>query len=518
MMIPKQLRKILLYKLILLTSDTLFSLYAATAVSDLLGTAVIGISDDLWSSTIRLMVISVCYLTFKGVFGCFSKKREALTKQNLLFSLYRDFFSISPADIYSLEDTGEILESFRDDFNNYIQLWYDVIPSMVMSAISYIVYLLYSGTKSWMICVLMLLLSQLQIIVPLVIEPRFYDNYSEDRECEAKATNAEIEAHTAFKDIRIFGLKKWYIDYLAKFQDGAVNTGKKYEYLCGIGTSLETLINSSITYCTYAIIGLFVFYERLSIENAALMIYLSDMIYSSLLETYQKIIDFAENRMAAERLKKLTDQTSATARDNLRCANSLRIKNLTVRADDKTILDLTDLSVYPDSPIVITGTNGSGKSTLLKVLAGMIIPDSGEISVSGSGSSVFLLPQEDMKLKETAIELVGESETESFRTLCTETFDLKAELMEHPIDTLSDGERKKIYLALAFSLKDKYLLLDEPTNHLDANAKEILATIAADRRKLIIVTHDTYFLEMLRQRVKKLHVTELSRKDVESDA
>ena len=155
---------------------------------------------------------------------------------------------------------------------------------------------------------------------------------------------------------------------------------------------------------------------------------------------------------------------------------------------------------------------------LLKVLAGMIIPDSGEISVSGSGSSVFLLPQEDMKLKETAIELVGESETESFRTLCTETFDLKAELMEHPIDTLSDGERKKIYLALAFSLKDKYLLLDEPTNHLDANAKEILATIAADRRKLIIVTHDTYFLKMLRQRVKKLHVTELSRKDVESDA
>ena len=134
------------------------------------------------------------------------------------------------------------------------------------------------------------------------------------------------------------------------------------------------------------------------------------------------------------------------------------------------------------------------------------------------GSKGQGVSKKDVQLLLDFGDTLGESETESFRKLCTKTFDLKAELMEHPIDTLSDGERKKIYLALAFSLKDKYLLLDEPTNHLDANAKEILATIAADRRKLIIVTHDTYFLEMLRQRVKKLHVTELSRKDVESDA
>ena len=79
---------------------------------------------------------------------------------------------------------------------------------MIISAVSYIVYLLYAGLRNWKICVVMFILSQLQIIVPLVIEPHFYDNYAEDRECEAKATNAEIEAHTAFMDIRIFGLKK----------------------------------------------------------------------------------------------------------------------------------------------------------------------------------------------------------------------------------------------------------------------------------------------------------------------
>ena len=162
-------------------------------------------------------------------------------------------------------------------------------------------------------------------------------------------------------------------------------------------------MNSVITYGTYALIGLFVFSNRLSVENAALLIYLSGMIYSALLETYQKITDLAENRMAAERLKKLTSQSSAETHENLRHADSIRIKNLTVRADDKTILDLPDFSVAPDAPIVITGANGSGKSTLLKVLAGMILPDSGEISASGSGSGVFLVPQKDMKLKETAM-------------------------------------------------------------------------------------------------------------------
>ena len=131
MMIPKQLRKILSYKLILLTLDTLFSLYTATAVSDLLGKAAAGVSESLWSSVLRLAVIAVCYLTLKGFFGCFTKKREAFSKQELRFSLYRAFFSIPPADIYALEDTGEILESFRDDFNNYTQLWCDVIPSMI---------------------------------------------------------------------------------------------------------------------------------------------------------------------------------------------------------------------------------------------------------------------------------------------------------------------------------------------------------------------------------------------------
>ena len=116
------------------------------------------------------------------------------------------------------------------------------------------------------------------------------------------------------------------------------------------------------------------------------------------------------------------------------------------------------------------------------------------------------------------MELVTENETESFRKYA-DTLDLRPELLERPIDTLSDGERKKIYLALAFSQEDKYLLLDEPTNHLDSHAKDTLAAIAADRRKkILIVTHDAYFLEILRRGAENLRVTELNRKEGAADA
>ncbi len=110
-------------------------------------------------------------------------------------------------------------------------MYTSVLPSLIMSIASYVVYLVYAGTQSLTVAAIMFALSQFQIIVPLVIEPKFYDKYAEDRECEARCTNVEIEAHTAFRDIRVFGLQKWYRGYLAKFQNEAARVGTKFEPL-----------------------------------------------------------------------------------------------------------------------------------------------------------------------------------------------------------------------------------------------------------------------------------------------
>ncbi|MFR3310533.1 MAG: ATP-binding cassette domain-containing protein [Christensenellales bacterium] len=62
------------------------------------------------------------------------------------------------------------------------------------------------------------------------------------------------------------------------------------------------------------------------------------------------------------------------------------------------------------------------------------------------------------------------------------------------INTLSGGERKKVFLALALAAEPTILLMDEPTNSLDAASKTLLLSELKKRRGLsLIVTHDSIF-------------------------
>lgn len=507
----KKLREIFVYKVILSAAGTAFSLYTASAISKLISRAGDGVINDLLPPIIWLLAVYLCYFSLQGIFSYFVSKRESLLKQRLKFSLYRQFFALSPANLYLHRDEGEVLESFRDDFNTVTGMYSDVVPSMIMSALAYAAYLVYAGVHSLPICLLMLVLSQFQIVVPLIIEPKFYDNYADDREWEAKTTNVEIEAHTAFRDIRIFGLRKWYLEYLAKFQKGCANVGKKYEYLCGIGTSLETLVNSVIRYGTYAIIGVFVFLEYIPVESATLLLYLSAMVYSSLMEVYEKLTDFSENRMARERLLSVSTAHLPDPGKDLRFAEGLSASGCTVSAEGRKILDIPALMVQPDIVNIITGENGAGKSTLLKVLAGLILPDKGDMEAFGEPCGLFYLQQDDIRLHETALSLVDASKIQEYKRLCNR-FALTDEILDRPLQTLSGGECKKVYLALAFLSNDSYLILDEPTNNLDFSAKEALAEMISERkRKIVLVTHDEDFLKLLTQR-QEVCITHLSRK------
>ncbi|HBL8341672.1 TPA: ATP-binding cassette domain-containing protein, partial [Listeria monocytogenes] len=62
---------------------------------------------------------------------------------------------------------------------------------------------------------------------------------------------------------------------------------------------------------------------------------------------------------------------------------SLNIINLKKKYDTKTVINNLSISVNFNSKItLVTGKNGSGKSTLLKIIAGIILPDEGEIQFS----------------------------------------------------------------------------------------------------------------------------------------
>ena len=499
----KKLKEIFIYKLLLSSLGTVFSLYTASTMSKIINSALDEKSNPLMTGILWFLLISLSFIAVKQIFAYYSAKREALAKQDLKIDLYRSFYFLSPGDLYRNRDTGNVLECFRDDFNTVTDLYCSTIPSMVISGVSYFIFLLYAGTKSITACLIMFFLSQLQLIVPLVISPKYYENYAEGREWEAKCTNVEIEAHTAFRDINIFNLQNWYAGYLKKYQKGVANISKRIEYLCGAGTLFEELVSSVIKYGTYVIIGVLVLYEKVPVDSAVLLLMLSGNIYSSLLDVYQNIVYISESRMAGKRLKIIME---TKINPNASCKLSAGGKLLPpckVISDGKTILDVGAINIHPDIPNVFIGENGSGKSTLLKVLAGFIVPDNfcEEQMPTDSIANTIFLPQEDLLLQENALELIDENERESFISLCCESLGLNEEKLTQSIRSLSGGERKKVYLALSFLRRTNgFLLLDEPTNHLDTKSKRALVHILEEEpEKTILVSHDSEFLRLLEQ-------------------
>ena len=70
-------------------------------------------------------------------------------------------------------------------------------------------------------------------------------------------------------------------------------------------------------------------------------------------------------------------------------------------------------------------------------------------------------------------------------------------IFESKINELSGGERKKVFLSLAFAVEPSVLMLDEPTNSLDEKGKKVLRDMLIYREKVtIVVTHDPFLDEI----------------------
>ena len=146
----------------------------------------------------------------------------------------------------------------------------------------------------------------------------------------------------------------------------------------------------------------------------------------------------------------------------------------------------------------LVGRNGSGKSTLLKVLAGEILPDSGERFVQ-PGTRIATLPQDPLLAGPGVAAYVAAGLPEAERD---QHYRVEAVLEALKLDgardpsLLSGGEGRRAALARALVSEPDVLLLDEPTNHLDLPTilwlEEALASFAG---ALVTISHDRRFLE-----------------------
>jgi ABC transport system ATP-binding/permease protein len=153
--------------------------------------------------------------------------------------------------------------------------------------------------------------------------------------------------------------------------------------------------------------------------------------------------------------------------------------------------------------IGLIGPNGSGKSTLLRILAGIMDPDSGEVS-KRKRSRLSYVEQESKFASGATVRSVIENALERAHVPANERGSRFAELLgragfddvEADATSLSGGWQKRLAIVEALVQGPDILLLDEPTNHLDLAGIEWLEGLLAEASfACVVVSHDRYFLE-----------------------
>lgn len=188
----------------------------------------------------------------------------------------------------------------------------------------------------------------------------------------------------------------------------------------------------------------------------------------------------------------------------------IEINNVS-KSFDRKLIDNFSYIVLRDDRIGIIGPNGCGKSTLLNIIAGRLNEDSGSIEIGDTVSiGYYSQESENMDISLRAIEYIKEAA----EYITTNTGDkiTASQMMENflftgeqqwtPIERLSGGEKRRLYLLRVLMEAPNVLLLDEPTNDLDIETLSILEDyIESFDGPVITVSHDRYFLDKITNKI-----------------
>ncbi len=215
----------------------------------------------------------------------------------------------------------------------------------------------------------------------------------------------------------------------------------------------------------------------------------------------------------------------------------LTATELTVRYNERVVLNGATLAIEERECIGLVGRNGCGKTTFLRILAGLQSPDSGNVTRRRE-LVVSYLPQDFMLDATKSVEENIHDGARHVRDLIAEFESLPAESKRHEelehriaalegwtldqriaaamshlncpaatrrIDTLSGGEKRRVAMCRALVSGPDFLMLDEPTNHLDPESIEWVAGFLEEfKGAFLVVTHDRYFLDRVAKRMVEL--------------
>jgi ABC-2 type transport system ATP-binding protein len=188
-------------------------------------------------------------------------------------------------------------------------------------------------------------------------------------------------------------------------------------------------------------------------------------------------------------------------------ASPLGVRGVTKRFGARVALQSVSFELSPGELVGIVGPNGAGKTTLLSILAGVLSPDEGELTISGRDAG--WVPQrpalysklsvaENLRLF-ARLEKLPDPEAAVTRML-TQTG--LADRADEEVGKLSGGNQQRVNIAIGLLSEPALLLLDEPSASLDPRQRERLwEFISALGTTVVFSTHDVGEVERYATRV-----------------
>lgn len=227
--------------------------------------------------------------------------------------------------------------------------------------------------------------------------------------------------------------------------------------------------------------------------------------------------------------------------------NLITLENITKSYSEKILLNDIKLNITDEDKIGIIGINGAGKSTLLKIIAGVEICDSGNITKMNGLRIQYLAQEVSYNEEHTIMEAVFNGNSE-IMSVIREYENITMKLSQNPADenlqnklfklntqmdalsgwqiesnakailnklgitnyneimgNLSGGQRKRVALCNTLITPCDLLILDEPTNHMDNDLIDYLEELLKSiKTAVIMITHDRYFLDRVTNKIIEL--------------
>jgi ATPase subunit of ABC transporter with duplicated ATPase domains len=176
----------------------------------------------------------------------------------------------------------------------------------------------------------------------------------------------------------------------------------------------------------------------------------------------------------------------------------------------RVIYDGMSLTIQRGERWAVMGRNGAGKTTLLRMIAGVLPPDHGTLTLGASVKMGYFAQQAldlldpdltvfEQLQKDYPLESIG-----LLRNLLG-AFQFSGDEVDKKVRMLSGGEKSRLVMARMLLDPPNFLVLDEPTNHLDLATKDMLvSSLTHFDGTMIFVSHDRTFLRGLSNRVLEL--------------